>query len=115
MRNAHLRFGLFIVLALAPLVVAIAQTTQPRIVATSTSEDFVREHAAKILACPQDKISLKNLGTKKGKVKYEATGCGHSTHYITSGTGTNECHCTKHCPVGPGSPGGGTTCCEWSC
>jgi len=25
------------------------------------------------------------------------------------------CRCIRHCPVGPGSPGGGTTCCEWDC
>lgn len=79
-------------------------------------EASMRENTAKSLECPAANVTVNEVEKLNGKVRYVASGCGNDVHYLMSKEALPViCPCTKHCPVGPGSPGGGTTCCEWKC
>lgn len=100
-----------------------------------TAKYFIKINASEAFSCPQSDVTVKVTGEEAGLINYDASGCGKKVSYkapinignnakigasLGAGTSTNvsatePCPCVRHCPVGPGSPGGGTTCCEWKC
>jgi len=95
---------------------ACTKSDYPSSITLTSSEASIRDYGAKHFACPVESISIKRTATSDRRVNYVASGCGYEVLFaMPEATIETTCTCTQHCPVGPGSPGGGTTCCKWSC
>lgn len=115
MRQVQFFIGMVLssLLSVAPVHAAGDKSSDSAVL---TLEASMRDNTAKALGCPAAKVTVKKMGVSNGRARYVATGCGSDVHYLMSKEELPViCPCSKHCPVGPGSPGGGTTCCEWKC
>lgn len=115
MRQLQLVIGMVLsaLLSIAPVHAAGDKSSDSAILSLEAS---MRDNTAKSLECPVAEVTVNKVEESNGKVRYVASGCGNDVHYLMSKEALPViCPCSKHCPVGPGSPGGGTTCCEWKC
>lgn len=125
------RFSLRILASTMLAITACAGAISPVQAQSSTDKEVapqtIRQHATFTLKCSKDKVQVRELGKDGKYVHIEASGCDRSVRYaipVVKVTPKRPCECdcrclgwrcTRYCPVDPGSPGGGVTCCEYDC